>query len=186
LHGDFEADDALAGDDGRIVVAVDVRQSAVGGDVVGTGLGGGEIVAVEDDFGVVAAATGLFDQRCEAGHDDRDRNTEPLAVKRQSQGVIARTGGDHAARSLLRRKLQERVRRAALLERAGALQVFELAENRRAAKLRKRRRLRARRGEHVLGDAALGGQDVGDGRGHRGARGKVQGLSFKAQIRLKV
>ena len=59
-------------------------------------------------------------------HHDRRRNAEPLGVIRDRLRMVAGRRGDHAARALLRRQLQQFVERAALLVGGGELQILEL------------------------------------------------------------
>ena len=91
--------------------------------------------AVQDDLRAEAARGRDLDQRRGLRHDDGGADAEPRRVEGDALRVVAGAGGDHAARALLRRELQQPVQRAALLEGAGALQVLELEIDRMAGKL---------------------------------------------------
>src|SRR5579864_2187206 len=75
---------------------------------------------------------------------------------------------------LRRRKLQQRIARAAFLEGAGALQIIELAMDVRAGELRQRNRLDAWRFVDAAAYALARGFDVGD-RKHVSPAGPSQG-----------
>jgi hypothetical protein len=125
---------------------------------------------VENDLGAIAAGGGHLDDRRVGRHDDRGRNAEARGVKRHGQPVVAGAGGHHAAAALAVVELQQEIDGAALLERAGHLEVLELEVARAAAQLRERQRVGA--GGLVDGTAqplarGLHGGDVqGRRRGH--------------------
>ena len=122
----FEADGALAGDDFGVVEGMD--EGAALFDAAAQGFVAGFVVAcaVEDDFSAVAARGGDFDLRRGQRHDDLGANAARGSVKGDALRVIAGAGGDHAALALRFAEREELVECAALLERAGALQVLEL------------------------------------------------------------
>ena len=63
------------------------------------------------------------------GHEDLGGDAELAAHRSGGERVIAGRGGDYAGLGLRRGKREELVSRAAQLERAGLLQVFQLEEN---------------------------------------------------------
>ena len=92
------------------------------------GLFAGLVVAgaVQDDLGAVAPRGGHLDLRRGQRHDDLRANAVGRGVESDSLGVIAGAGRDDAALALRFAQGEQFVERAPLLERAGALQVFEL------------------------------------------------------------
>ena len=140
LLDDFQSQRALTGDDGGIVVAVDVGQPAFFADAVRVRLRFGEIFSVQDDGRAELLAVADLDERRVFRHHDRRGNAKQLALIGEGLGVIAGGGRDDAALLLFRRQLRQGVARAAFLEAAGALQVLELAENFHARDLAQRNR----------------------------------------------
>ena len=164
---------------------MDVGQALLGGNPVGLGPGFGEVAALHDNPRAEALRGADFDQRRIVGHDHRDRNAEQLAVIREGGGVIAGGGGDDPAFLLVAGEAQQGVARAALLERARALQVVEFAENAGAGDFRQGDRFRTGGNDHAARDAAAGGANVceGDGRvvfnGAVLARGRLRATKMR-------
>ncbi len=162
---------ALPGDHVGVVVRRDQRQAALGGE------------PPADRLAVLACSgrrrrprrrsprvAATFDGRRVVRHDDRRRHAEQLRRKRDRLRVVARRERDHAAPPRLVRELRERVVGAAELERAHALQVLALEEQRCAGPRVRRARGQDRR---AVGDARQplrGGGDVVVGREARSAR----------------
>src|SRR2546430_2097720 len=78
-----------------------------------------------------------------ARHDEAGRDPEAGGVKGAREAVVAGAGRDDATRALVRVELEQEVGGAALLERAGHLEVLELDEAARAGELRERLRVGA-------------------------------------------
>ena len=76
-------------------------------------------------FGAVLPHATDLDQRRVQGHDNGCRCIESLAVESHGHAMVARTGGNHAAHSLVLRERQQAVESSSFLERAGHLQVVE-------------------------------------------------------------
>jgi hypothetical protein len=83
----------------------------------------------------------------------------------ETEGVVAGGSGDDTALLLVLRQAQQRIACAALLERAGALQVVEFAEDPRASDFGERDRFGTGGDDYAAGDAAAGGTDSGEGDG---------------------
>jgi len=66
------------------------------------------------------------------GHDDGRRNAETPGMIGDALRVVAGRHGDDAGAALLRRQALQLVERAALLERAGRMQRFQLEDDLRA------------------------------------------------------
>ena len=122
----FERRRARSRDDLRIVERMDEHIALLERQLARLGVGVVEHVAVEHDLGAMAGGLRDFHRRGDSRHDDRRRNTEPLRVIGDRLRVVAGRRGDHAALSLLGRKLQQFVERAALLVGGGELEVLEL------------------------------------------------------------
>ena len=129
---------ALSGDDRRVVIAVDVRQSLLRCEIIGVGAGLSQIVAVQNDYIPKLATVRDFHKRREAGHHHCYRNAQKPPVVRHAERVIPGRSGDRAAPLLFRREQHQRVSRAPFLKTARSLQMLELAEDFRAAQLRER------------------------------------------------
>ena len=134
---------ALTGDDGRIVVPVDVGKPAFGGQRAGMVLGFEKARAVQFDVRAETAAGVALHQRRETRHDHRDRDIEQPPVVRQPERMVARRRRDDAALPLAVVEEQEGVARAAFLERTRALEVFQFAKEPHPGDFRERDRLRA-------------------------------------------
>ena len=128
----------------------------------------GDVRALDDHVRAELAAARLLDERRHLRHHHRHGNAEVAPVPRERERMVARACRDHALRAGRRRKLQQRVARAALLEAAGALLVLELREDGRAGDARERGRLDARRSKHATRDARTRRDDVVDGHVRRG------------------
>ncbi len=83
-------------------------------------------------------------------------------MKRHGLRVIAGARRDDPARSLVRAQAEQLVERAALLERARKLEIFELEEDACASASRKRGAFAERRPPELTSDEALRALDVGE------------------------
>src|SRR5439155_12077213 len=92
--------------------------------------------------------------------DDGCWNPKQLSVVSQAERVISGARRDNASLFLLAGQQQQSIAGTAFLKAAGALQVFQLAENLHAGEVRKRNRAGTRRFEHGAGNAAGGSLDV--------------------------
>ena len=171
LFEDFQSHRALAGDDGGIVVTVNVGEAAFGGQRAGVFHRFEEAAAVEHDVGAEAAAGVALDEGRKAGHDHGDGDAEQAAVVGEAERVVAGGGRDDSARFLRAVEEEQGVARAAFLEGAGALKIFEFAEDAHAGDFRERNRFRAGGGVDGAGDAGPRGLDIGEGDGGHGRRG---------------
>src|SRR5262245_31139046 len=129
LPGEFKAERSLAGDDRRIVKAVDIGQTFRASQLVRAFPSLANIRAMQDDGCAVPAALNDCGQGSEAGHNNRGRDAQLLCVIGEAERVIAGGRGDHAALTLGSVKEKQRIAGAALFETAGALEVFKLAED---------------------------------------------------------
>ena len=102
----FEPDRTGAGNDARVVERVDEDQSL--GRLHLARLGISVVIhwPVQDHSGAVLLGLGDFHRRRALGHDDSDRNAEPLAVIGDGLRVIAGRRRDDAALPLVLGKLQ--------------------------------------------------------------------------------
>jgi hypothetical protein len=104
---------------------VDVGAVLLAFDLVGLLRGGVVVDAVEDDLGaVLAGGVDLRDGRV-LRHDDGRIDARPCRRERDALCVVAGAGGDDAAVAFGVGQLGDLVRRAANLERAGALEVLQ-------------------------------------------------------------
>ena len=127
------------------VVAQHLRAVAFGGGA----LGGGRVVR----------------------HHHRGLHAEQRSGQRDGLRMVARREGDHAAGTLLRRELRDRVVGAADLEGADALLVLALEEELRAGQRVSRARAQHRRAVSHAGNALVGAGDVVEGDRKRGVHG---------------
>ena len=95
------------------------------------------IRAGQNDFRAIAARRGHFHQRRRQRHADLRLDTALGRVIGHRLRVISRRSRDHAPPPLFLREQENLVQRAALLERARHLQIFEFQENRVSCLLRK-------------------------------------------------
>jgi hypothetical protein len=174
LLENLERDRALTRHHLHVVVRVDEREPVARGERFRFDARLREVRAVQHDGRAEMPAVRHLEERGKLRHDDRHRDAEQRAVICDAERVIAGGGRDDAALTLRRRKLQQRIACAALLEAAGALQVIELAMDVRAGKLRQRDRLDARRFVDAAANALARGFDVGD-RKHVSPAGPSQG-----------
>ena len=159
---EFERDRPLAGDDRRIVIGVDKGEPVFMGERLGRFARGDEAVALQHDIGAQAFCALDLDERGAFGHDDSCRDTEAPGVIGHPLGMIAGRHRDDAGLPLRRAEGQQFVQRAALLERAGAVQGFELQMDLAAGELGQPRRGDGRRALHRAGDRRGGAADIGD------------------------
>ncbi len=158
----FQADGALAADDLGIVKGMDegsaLFDAAAQGFIAGFVVAGAE----QNHFGSVAARGGHFDLRRGQGHDDLRLDAARGSVESDTLGVVPGTGGNHPALALGFAQREQLVQRAALLERAGSLQVFKLQVQRQSGQLREMMRKLARRDVNGFADAGAGRLDAGE------------------------
>jgi hypothetical protein len=132
-----------------------------------------EVLAVEHHLGAVPARRGDLGERRPFRHHDDRRDAEAGGVEGDGEAVVARAGRDHAPAALGRRELEQQVRRATLLERAGHLQILQLDEDARPGELGERLRVGAGGLGDRAGDALRGLPDVGDVDHQKGSSGSA-------------
>ena len=175
LFEQFEAERALARDDGVAVVGRDVGEAVARGQSAGVGAGRFEGIAVVEDAGAVALGGGGLHEGRALGHDDGGGDARLARGEGDALGVVARAGGDDAAGALLRRERVDGVERAANLEGARVLQLLALERDGDAREALDRARGPDGRLERAPGDGLAGRFDVGDGDGRgRVAHGLLQ------------
>ena len=96
------------------------------GEMRGVRGGLGQGFAVQHDLGTPCGGAGDLGRRGVTRHHDGGGDAQQLRVPRHRLGVVAGRHRDHAARALGRGQQRQAVGRAALLERAGDLQIVEL------------------------------------------------------------
>src|SRR5436190_20477982 len=77
-------------------------------------------------FAPYASVRSIFDKRRALGHHDRRRDAEPLGVIRDPLRMVTGRHRNHASTARARIQRQQLGERAALLERAGAMQGLKL------------------------------------------------------------
>ena len=129
LH-DLAADSSLSRDDRRMVEGWDHRQPAPRRFVLGPCTALGRRRPLEQHLRTVGARAVDLDGRGGVGHDDDGRN--PARAGRAGDRLRMVPGGvrDHAAANLRGGQAGDHAGRAAVLERAGHLQVFALEQQR--------------------------------------------------------
>ena len=162
----FERDRALAGDHARIVVGVNPGETALTCDRLGADLRVGDALAVEHDFGAMRLRRLDLHEWRRHRHHDGGRNPQARGMIGNGLGVVAGRHGDHAAGALDVPERGELVERAALLERVGDLKVLVFDEHLGAGQRGELRRRQHRRAQHLAGDGAARGLDVGDRHAH--------------------
>ena len=105
-------------------------------------------------------AGGDLNERGVFRHHHGDRDAEQLAVVGEAECVVAGAGRNDATFFSCGRKPEQRVARAALLERAGALEVVEFADDLRPGDLGERNRFRAGRDNDAAGDTPPRGTNL--------------------------
>jgi len=145
LLEEFEADGALAGHDVGVVEGVDEGEVLLGGEAGRLFAGLVVVGAVEQYLCAKAACGGHFDEWRGERHDEEGADAAGGGVVGNALRVVAGGGGDDAAGGLLGREGGDAVERAALLEAAGHLQVFELEVDLLAGERGEELRVRARR-----------------------------------------
>ena len=119
-----------------------------------------EIVSGQHHLGAEGAGLADFHVRRRHRHDNGRRHAEGLGVPGETLRMIAGGGGDDAAGAFFFREQHQLVERAALLERAGVLQVLELQPDLRAGDERQFFRMDERRARNPAGDPFGGGANV--------------------------
>ncbi|MGD0788747.1 MAG: hypothetical protein ABR898_12235 [Terracidiphilus sp.] len=165
LLEEFQANGSLTGDDGSVVEGVDESTALFG--VPSQRLAAGFVVAgaVEDNLSPEAARGGDLDLRRGQRHNDLSANSESRGMERNPLRVVAGAGRDHAALALRLAEREQFVERAALFERARALQVLKLQVKWQAGQLGEVVGELARRDVDRFADAAAGGLDAAEGDG---------------------
>src|SRR5213078_4938189 len=129
LLEDFQTHRALAGNDRRIVVAINVSESAFLRDLVRLFFRLAKIPSMQDHGGAELFAVPDFNEWRVLRHYDGGGNAEQFSLVGERLGMITGRSGDHTALLLIRRELGERVPRAAFLEAACPLFVIEFRED---------------------------------------------------------
>ena len=145
LFEQLKSDGSLARHDGGIVEGMDEGHVLRGADAAGLFIGLVVVGSVKNDLGAEATGRGDLDQRRRERHHDEGANASRGRMIGDSLSMIAGAGGDDAQGSLLRSEQSDAVQCAALLERAGHLQVLELEEDLLAGECGERLRVRAGR-----------------------------------------
>ena len=104
LAQDLHADGALAGDDVGIVVGMHEDEAEPALELHRVRVGLGVAVAVQHHLGAARRDRVHLDLRRGHRHDDGGAAAELLRGERHALRVVARAGGDHAARALLWRR----------------------------------------------------------------------------------
>src|SRR5205823_2685961 len=120
---------SLAGNDGRIIVAVDVSETLFFRNQVCVCFSFAEIFPVKNNRRSQFLAIVYFNERGKFRHHHCRGNTEQFALISERLSVIAGGRCDDPARLLVGRQLRECIARTAFLKTSCALQVVELAEN---------------------------------------------------------
>ena len=162
LPNDLEPGRALAGDDIRVIEAIDVGEPFFLRDFVRARFRVGKFLSEQHDVCAQFLTVADFDQWRELRHHHRRGHAQqfPLISKRLS--MIPGGGGDHALLFLRRRKFRKGIMRAAFLEAAGALKVVEFAENLHPGELAERDRLGTGRLVNGAFNALGGSFDIGE------------------------
>mmetsp|Transcript_66662 Transcript_66662/g.171619 ORF Transcript_66662/g.171619 Transcript_66662/m.171619 type:complete len:236 (-) Transcript_66662:240-947(-) len=116
LLDDLESHGAGAGDDLRVVIAVDVAQPVIRGLTFCEGLRLADVAAVDHHVDAEAAAPLDLGQRRHRRHEDGDGNAQLHAVPCQRQRVVPGGSRHHACRLLLFIQGQQLIPRASLLK----------------------------------------------------------------------
>jgi hypothetical protein len=141
----FQAERSLARDHGLVIERMNEGE-AILFRATNRFLAGLVVIrASQDHFRAITARRRNFYQRRGQRHADLRFDSALRRVIRHSLRVIARGRRDHAAPPLFFGEQQNLVERAAFLERAGHLQIFQLQENRASRLLRKFLRVDERR-----------------------------------------
>ncbi len=117
---------ALPGHHERVVVGVHQRQPARAGELVHQVLAVLAVAVVGDDLGPVALGRRAFERRRVGRHQDHSACAVQARRQRDRLGVVARGDRADAASQRVRAQRGHRVEGAAELERATALQRFDL------------------------------------------------------------
>ncbi len=110
----------------------------------------------QDHLRAIFTSCGYFDERRRQRHADHRRNSPRGRVVGHGLRVVSRRCCDHSAALFLGREQQDFVQRAAFLERAGHLAIFELQKDRVAGLVRQLVRRAERRDEDRAANA-IGG-----------------------------
>mmetsp|Transcript_39458 Transcript_39458/g.100006 ORF Transcript_39458/g.100006 Transcript_39458/m.100006 type:complete len:332 (-) Transcript_39458:742-1737(-) len=132
LLQDLHADCARSGQDGRVVVSVDVRERVRISQFARLGKRLGEVLAGQHHVGAQRLAAADFGQRRRLRHDDSYGDLQVAAMVAERQTVVAGRGSHHAAPFLVCRQKQHCITGASLLEAASGLIVLPFQKDRRA------------------------------------------------------
>ena len=158
----FQRDGALARDDAWIVVGMDEDQLLGLGQAVGLGRRLRQRVPLQHDARAMVARVLHLVVGCEGRHHDGRRNAQPARMIGDALRMVAGRHGDDAALAFVVGELQQRVERAAFLERGGELQVLELHPDIGLGDARQRLAAQARRMDDRAGNAGGSCADVGE------------------------
>ena len=123
---DLQTDGALAGDDGLIVERRHILQALELGEFLGLGLGGVEVLAVQDDLAAETAHGVDLDRRGGHRHDDDRAQAEFAAGEGHTLSMVAGGRGDHTGTT---DELGHAVEGSTQLETVHRLQVFTLDQH---------------------------------------------------------
>ena len=157
----FERDGALPGDHMRIVIRMHPDELAFRCDRLGAHLRVRHRLAVQHHRCAIGFGRRDLHERRRHRHHDGRRNVQPLRMIGDRLRVIAGRHGNHAARAFGLAQRGQLGERAALLERVGDLQVLVFDPHLRAGERGELRRGQHRRAQHLAGDDAPRGLDVG-------------------------
>ena len=156
----FEAERAVAGDDGRVVIGMDMGH-ALRGIILGLGEGGEGIFA---EFDLPAGLLGQADieRRRRLRHQHQRARADSLRNERDRDRMIAARDGDDTALQFGFAQPHQLVVAAADLERAAELQALDLHPGLDAKPRGKPGTVIGRRAADLAGDARRRGLDVGE------------------------
>ena len=184
LLQDLQRRRPLAGDDRVIVEGMDEDEALLFLQPARLGVGIVVVVAAEHDLRAELACGLDLAERGRLRHHDGGLDAEPLRVDGDALRVVAGAGSHHPALALVRSEQRELVRRAALLEGAGAVQVLQLEVDPGPAQLAERLGERAGGDRHDSADAVACRDDVLQG-DHRGGRVTASAIPVKMWCGMK-
>lgn len=185
----FQTERSLAGDDGQIVVAVDVSEGLLRRDFVRLRLGFPKAGSMHDNRRPRPTAVDLFYERGIRRHHDGHWNSKLGTVIGQCECVIAGTRRDDAPLLLLRIQQQQRIPCPPFLKAPRPLQKLQLAIDLAAADFGEGGGIGTGSESNAACDAVAGGDNVGEGNcGHIGILASIGRLRLpgppKAQFLL--
>ena len=156
----FRADSALPCDDTGVVIRMDEDKAALLAQLPGDLARLGHRFPGQDHLGAESFGVADLYEGGVLGHDDQRGDAEPARMERDRLGVIAGGHGDDAAPPLLLGERHQLDQRAAILERAGNLEIFVFDEDLGARELRQLGRWQGRRAHHLAADELGGLEDI--------------------------